>query len=238
MKKTLNWLLPALMTLLFLPQPTWGQSPGTVRKNYEAIDLYKQEQFYESYKLFTESLADEPFHPLLHLNLGMSYIANEEQDKALKAFRSAKTMAEQSQNRDFLYFALFDLGTAQAMTGDVENALQNFQKGLALKPGDKDIRENIEKMWQAQQGEGQGDSESNDPNQEQNDGEGEQQEDEQRQDGQGDEQQKKKPKPFDSQELTKDDVRKILEEIKNQEQKIRAEVYEGKSKSKPREKDW
>ena len=52
------------------------------------------------------------------------------------------------------------------------------------------------------------------------------------------EKKKKKPQPFKSKELTKDDVRKILEEIKNQEQKIRAEVYEGKGKSQPRDKDW
>ncbi|MCB0407438.1 MAG: hypothetical protein KDD34_04480, partial [Bdellovibrionales bacterium] len=76
----------------------------------------------------------------------------------------------------------------------------------------------------------------NDPSK---DGEGDPQKKDQNQQGQDNkEQQKKKPKPFDSKELTKDDVRKILEEIKNQEQKIRAEVYEGQGKDKPRDKDW
>ena len=50
---------------------------------------------------------------------------------------------------------------------------------------------------------------------------------------------KKKEKPkFDSQNLTKEDVRKILEELKSQEQKIRAKEYGTKGKESSSDKDW
>lgn len=229
-----------LLFIVLFSFPVFGQSPQTVGKNNKAIDSYQSEQYYEAYKLFNESLAEEPFHPLLHLNLGMAFHVNEESEKALQAFVVASELAARSGNKEFQYFSLFDLGTAKAMAGDIPEALVNFQKALALKPGDKDVRENIEKMWQSQGGKGKGDNSSDQKQKsdEQQDGENPQEPKDQKDKGQGEDQKKQKPKPFKSKDLTKDDVRKILEEIKNQEQKIRAEVYEGKGKSKPRDKDW
>ncbi|MGZ5280485.1 MAG: tetratricopeptide repeat protein, partial [Pseudobdellovibrionaceae bacterium] len=51
---------------------------------------------------------------------------------------------------------------------------------------------------------------------------------------------KNKPQPqkFKSGELTQGDVNKILGEIKQQEQKIRAEFNKKETKDEPRDKDW
>jgi tetratricopeptide (TPR) repeat protein len=49
---------------------------------------------------------------------------------------------------------------------------------------------------------------------------------------------KYKPRPFKGQELSEGDVKKILGEIKQQEQKIRSEYNRKEVKEQPRDKDW
>lgn len=235
-----------ITSLMFVLAPAaLAVSPGTVRLNNEGVEHYQNEQFYEAYKKFAESLGEEPFDPYLQSNLGHSFLNNEEKEKALAAFKAAKDLAEKSGDREAIYGTKFNLATMYATTGNVPGALKLFQECLDMDPGEEGVqlvRENIEKMWQSQQGQGQGgQDDQKQKNQDQQDGEGQQDQQKQQDPNQGEQQQeqkKKKPKPFDSKQLTKDDVRKILEELKNQEQKIRAEVYEGQGKERPRDKDW
>lgn len=49
---------------------------------------------------------------------------------------------------------------------------------------------------------------------------------------------KPQPQEFKSEELSKSDVNKILDEIRQQEQKIRMDFQRKESKEKPREKSW
>ena len=49
---------------------------------------------------------------------------------------------------------------------------------------------------------------------------------------------KPQPKKFKSEELSEGDVKKILQELKQQEQKIRAEFNRKEVKEQPRDKDW
>lgn len=49
---------------------------------------------------------------------------------------------------------------------------------------------------------------------------------------------KYKPRPFNGKELTEGDVKKILGELKQQEEKIRAEFNRKEVKEQPRDKDW
>ncbi|MBC7370947.1 MAG: tetratricopeptide repeat protein [Bdellovibrionaceae bacterium] len=49
---------------------------------------------------------------------------------------------------------------------------------------------------------------------------------------------KPQPKKFDSKDLSEGDVKKILQELKQQEQKIRAEFNRKEVKEQPRDKDW
>jgi Ca-activated chloride channel family protein len=49
---------------------------------------------------------------------------------------------------------------------------------------------------------------------------------------------KYKPRPFQGKELSEGDVKKILGELKQQEEKIRAEFNRKEMKEQPRDKDW
>jgi len=50
--------------------------------------------------------------------------------------------------------------------------------------------------------------------------------------------QKPQPKPFQSPDLSPGDVKKILEELDRQEQRVRAEYNKKQVKERPRDKDW
>lgn len=219
---------------------TWAVTPGTIEKNNEGILKFQKEDYYGSYQKFVESLSEEPFHPLLHLNLGLSYYSNQEPEKALKSFQSALRLAEEQAAPEFVFVALFNTAAAYSTSGEIDKALELYQRALEIKPGDKKVRENIEKIWQSQQGGGKGSSDDQKKKSQQEDQQqGEGQDNQEPQDPeQGEKPQQKDTKPFESKELSKDDVRKILEEIKNQEQKIRADIYEGKAKDSPKAKDW
>ena len=217
-------------------------SPSTIETNNEGILAYDKEDYYGSYQKFAETLAAEPFHPLIHLNIGMTYYINEEPEKAIFSFTTALEMAGRESNEEHLFYALFNTAAALSTAGKIDEALALYQKALSLQPGDKNVRENIEKIWQAQQGGGKGGSDDQKdkkpPDQDDQEGQGQQNQDQQDPNQGKEQKKKKKPKPFESKELSKDDVRKILEEIKNQEQKIRADMYEGKAKDSPKAKDW
>jgi Ca-activated chloride channel family protein len=210
-----------ILSLSMQPISAFAVSPSTIEKNNEGILKYDKEDYYGSYQSFLETLSDEPFHPLIHLNLGMTYFQNEEADKSVMSFLAALKLARQRDNKDHLYYSLFNLAAALSSANEIDRALALYQEALTIRPGDKDVRENIEKIWQAQQGGGKGKNEDKDKkpqDKDQQDGSGNQ-DDQQQEPDQGESRQQKKPKPFESKELSKDDVRKILEEIKNQEQK-------------------
>ncbi|MEO0335280.1 MAG: tetratricopeptide repeat protein [Pseudomonadota bacterium] len=232
------WFACPLFFSSLYPNFAVAMGPGTIEKNNEGILRFQKEDYYGSYQKFAESLSEAPFNPSIHLNLGLSYYKNEEKDKALQSFQSALKMAQEQGLQEPLFAALFNTAAAHSVSGEIDMALQLYQQALKLKPGDKQVRENIEKIWQAQQGGGKGEGEDKDKKPNDQD-ENQQAGADQNQDPQnGKEPDKKKPKPFESKDLSQDDVRKILEEIKNQEQKIRADVYEGKAKDSPNAKDW
>lgn len=221
--------------------PAFAVTPSTIETNNEGILKYDSEDYYGSYQNFAETLAEEPFHPLIHLNIGLTYFANEENEKAFLSFTSALELAMQSKDEQHLFYALFNSAAMLSTNGEIDKALALYQRALEIRPGDKDVRENIEKIWQAQQGGGKGsdkDQKNKDKQDEQKDGQGQDQQQQPQDPQDGQDKGKKKPKPFESKELSKDDVRKILDEIKNQEQKIRADIYEGKAKDSPKLKDW
>lgn len=234
----------AFISGLFFASLAFGADPKTVRTNDEAIEKYKTENYYEAYRLFAESLAQDPLNVYLHENLALTFLKNEEKDKALSSFRGALSLALAEPDPQALFVAHFNLATFLASEGKIDEALTHFQNALEVRPQDPLVRENIEKMWQSQQGQGKGGNpqdQQNQQNQQQQDQNGQGEQDKPQDnpsEGEKPEQKQNKPKPFDSQELSQDDVRKILDELKNQEQKIRANVYEGQGKEKPRDKDW
>jgi tetratricopeptide (TPR) repeat protein len=198
----------------------------TVKENNKGVQKLKSEETQVAYEKFLYALNLEPFNSDIRLNLGLTFEHNKEPEKAAKEYMSAYRY---SIKEDQQFIALFNAGNAFRDAKNNDMALQAYQKALTIKPDSKDVKKNIELMWQGGGG-GGGSGENQNPNENQQPGDSGQQPPQQ--------QQKPKPKEFDSEKLTQKDVNKILEELKNQEQEIRAKEYEKGSKSVPKDKDW
>jgi len=232
------------LILLLVSSGACATTLNSYWKNRQGIKKLEDKSYFNAYQSFTKALENDPLNPELHLNLALTFETNEELEKAEQGYKSAlKLLPENSQRR---FEALYNLGEVLGKEKKIDEALKYYQAALEMAPDSKEIKTNIELLWQ---GGGQGQGQDQNQNQDQkgqnkqqnagNDGQDQKQKKPQDGDEQKDQkEQKKQPKPFSSQELTAQDVKKILDEIKNQEQAIRAQEYEREVKDAPRGKDW
>lgn len=205
-------------------------------RNRDGVKKFKAESYLGAHQAFLKALENDPMNPEIHLNLALTYQVNEEFDKAEKAYLSALHLLPENSPRRFE--ALFNLGVAYGKQRKLDEALKSYQAALDLYPESKEVKTNIELLFQGGGGGGKGENKDKDKkdkdskDQDKNEKDGK----DQPKDYQSGKDQK--PKPFDSKDLSPQDVKKILDEVKNQEQSIRAEEYERNTKEVPRNKDW
>ncbi len=206
--------------------------------NSQGLIHYQGKLFFQSYQDFLKALEEEPFNPDLQMNLGLTFAQNEEWDKAEKAFVSSYQLSKGDKEREFM--SLFNIGVVRGQKGDIDGALQAYQSALEIEPESLEVKTNIELLFQ---GQGKGGGKSGKQG-----GKGDDKDDQQKQNDSHEnndknqdkkyEQPKQQPKQFQSKDLNKEDVRKILDEIQNQEQSIRAKEYDKGAKERKNDKDW
>lgn len=202
-----------------------AQNLSAVNANRKGVTQLTEGQSYSAMNEFLNALESEPFNAIVHLNLGLAFEMNKEPDKAHKEYQQALKYAKDPETR---FFANFNSGQ---VVGDsnVDLALSYYQAALEDNPNSLETKQNIELLTQQSQGKGKGNKKDQKDNSE----------DDQEQDpnAQRTNEPREKPKPFDSKEMTEDDVKRILQELKNQEQSIRAR-QEKQGKEAPLGKDW
>jgi Ca-activated chloride channel family protein len=216
-----------------------------IRRNNEGVKKFETEKPLEAYDRFTEALIDLPQAAEVHLNIGTSFLSRKEYDKALSeytlAIQSAK--GESKRAREARFRALFNSAVAQAEMKKVEPALELYQKALEIYPDSVETKTNIELLTQSggQGGSGGENDQKQNEKKDQDQGQGNDQQQQQQQQ-QKQQQGQKKPnpqtKPFKSEDLTEQDVGRILEELKRQEEQIRAKMQREGAKDVPPDKDW
>lgn len=209
-----------------------------IRHNNSAVDAIVREDLPQAEQMLLQTMATDPFNPILHLNLGFVFEAQKQYEKARKEYESVLRI--QGVPEELRFMAHFNAGNAAAQDKKKEVALAHYQAALDIQPDSIETKTNIELLLKQGGGpsQGQGGGSGDKESQEQKDKQGGQQpnDPQQPQDNQKNEK-GNKPK-FDSDKLTKEDVRKILDELKSQEKKIRALEYGTKSKEGPPGKDW
>lgn len=238
MKKLMrtSTLLVFSLELIFasLSVPAFAWDLRGIRRNNEGVARFRDEKINDAYDRFAQGLGDLPFQAELHYNLGRTYFENKEYEKSIKESLATERLAG---NAELKFHALFQAGTAAASMKKIEEALAFYQRALEFKPDSKETKTNIELLLADGQGGGQGDQQQQqqqgDQQKEPQDGNGQQQQ--QQQSGQ---QQRPTPRPFKSENLGKKDVENILDELKQQEEQIRAKFQREGAKDAPREKDW
>lgn len=155
--------------------------------------------------------------------------------------------------------ATYNLGVYYHMAKNVGKALEYYQKALDIAsendhPGPLEIKTNIELLAPGP-GEGEGEGEQKegqdqgDQDKESKDGKGnkdkEQKEeqdskdkDKEKKDKPSNEKNNDKKKPFDQKQMSMEDLKRIMDELKQQEQAIRAKTQGKGSPNESREKDW
>ena len=187
---------------------------------------------YSAYRHLLNAIERESFDPRLYLNLGLAFEFNGEWEKSFLAYENAQKYSGEDPKINFL--SLYNAARIRGHQKKIPEALRLYQGALEIWPDSVEVKTNIElltAMSAQQQSGGNGKGDGN-PNKDKEGSQSDQiKEDGPIQNG------REIPSSFQSRELSEDDVRRILEEIKNQEQKIRAKENK-KAKERPRAKDW
>ena len=213
---------------------------GKIWRNNNAVRMQAQEKKTESFDEFAQLLAKEPFNPVFEFNMGTGFLSIGDVEKARKILK--KQVEIQGLDPQIAFFANYNLGVLAGAEQNIDEALKYYQKALEYVPDSLEVKTNIELLIQNGQGQknqkqqGKGKSkddqkQSGDPqDQDKKDGEEEEPEPQEF----TNKEQKGKPKP----KMSPEDVKKILEELKKQEQRIRAKHDRKGKKEKTRDKNW
>lgn len=241
-------------------QPYELTSVGALFEDQAATRLIQAERYEDALGVYVDMLEREPQKPQIHSNVGVIMAQIQKEEDALKSWQYALKLAADNKDLATLFAVNFNLGVYYGAKKNVDEALKYYQAALDIVPTSIETKTNIELLTQAQQQDGKGDSQNQDQNQkdqnqskdskdQQNkdqqkdqDGKDNQKKDPKDQDGQEDKKRensaKYKPRPFKGDQLNENDVKKILGELRNQEQKIRANFDKKEQKDSGHEKDW
>lgn len=231
---------------------------NAIQLNNQGADFLKNQNYTAAQERFILGLAKAPFWPEVHINLGLSFYGLNQVEKAEASFNTALKL---SNSDEIKFVALFNLAELNGKAKKVDIALNYYQQALQLNPSSIETKTNIELLIQDQQGGGQGENKDEDKDQQGKDNKDENKDSEGKDKKENEEQKesdkdkdkdkdkendkpkqygknKPQPKQFKSENLTPGDVNKILGELRQQEQKIRAEFNKKTGKEKPRDKDW
>lgn len=218
----------------------FAQSPKTVYQNNEAIGLLGEEgRSFEAKQILQEQVIEHPDLGELKYNYGQVFEKSNDADDAIREYLGA---AKNSKDGGLQFQAFFNAARLYGEKKEIPNALKYYQLALDLKPDSIETKTNIELLMKSGGGGGGGkDNQKQDSNNQQDkkEGEGDPKKDQPQPQGQKPQQQpKKQPQKFKSQELSEQDVRRILDELKRQEDGIRKKLNDQKPQESPIGKDW
>lgn len=227
-----------------------GKGPRYYWNLNQAATYLEKGQASEAISLLMQQLEDHPFDIYLLFNLGSSFHLLKENEKANGIYKDveksiAKIPPEEllKKIRKIRFFLLFNLGFLAAQDKKTDLAIEYYQKALDIYPNSREAKANIELLTN-QNGGSSGEKEEQDKDGDKGDNKDDkEQKDEEKNKPQKNEDGKNKEKPmptpqkFDSKELSKDDVRRILQELERQEGQIWQRMNE-KPQEQQLDKDW
>ncbi len=238
-------VLMVLLPLVFMNLVACKSYESDRLNNKSAKKLVKKKNF-EAYEGFLAALSHAPYNPLYRLNLSLSQAAREDLDKSIQELRLMERWLEKNPSHyppEVQFEIFYNLGTLLGLNQQVEPALDIYQRALKLRPGDAKIRNNIEVFLTQQSQSGKSDKSGEGK-------EGEKGSESENQQGKGDEDKEQDgevpegaPEKGETtngkpQDLTEEEMEQIIEEIENQEQKVRGKIDRQSPKEAPNGKAW
>lgn len=253
--------LRLFLTLMFLfsaTSATSGELNG-VFENNRGVGRFIEKKPVEAFDRFANALGELPYAADVHYNLATAFLANQEYPKAITEYTEAIRNAQgtSAADRETRFRSYFNMAQAYAAQKQIDEALETYQLALNENPDSIETKTNIELLTAQNQGDGKGDKDQQDPsNKDPKQGnQGDQKKDQKdpkddpkKQDPKDGKDQKDKqenqpkpkptPRPFDSKQISPKEVGTILDELKRQEEQIRAKMQNDKVKDGPVGKDW
>lgn len=243
--KLVSWLF---VTSLFLNSEVslaWTFSPNSFLSTLLASRNLKAEKYEAARDEAILALKKEPFAPEHHLNLGLALEGLGQVQKAIGSYKMAEELAQEQNNPALLFQARYNQGEILGKAKKINEALESYQKALEINPMSAETKINIELLLQQQQGgkgDGEGEDKNNQDNKDDKDNKGGEGKDQKKNKDPQDVKQSKEYKPnrFKAENLSEDDAKKILEELKRQEKNIHEnfDKQNQMNKDAPNDKDW
>jgi tetratricopeptide (TPR) repeat protein len=212
--------------------PVMSQDASIVKKNNSAVGKIGEEKFLEAYTYLVDGIMEDGDVAEMHYNLGIVFEGMKDEEKAVLEYEAS---VERTEDKDLSFRAHFNAGRVFGAQARIDEALEHYQKALDLKPDSVETKANIELLLKKEQGGGKSQQEKN----ENGKGKSESQEKENEGKERRKELQPNKPQKYKGKNISAKDVKKILEELKRQEEKIRGKVLNKDSQEEESvEKDW
>jgi len=211
-----------------------GELHGII-KNNEGVSRYDKGKPMDAYGFFTDALGDVPFAPEVQFNIGDTFLQMKDFDKAISQYKLAIRLApgKSKREQEVRFRSLFNIAAVLASQNKVDEALETYQRALEIKPDSIETKTNMELLTQGGGGGGKGDKDSKDKK---DDGDSGQDQNKNPQNFSN--KQKNEPQPYKGKDLSRQDVDRILDELKQQEEAIRAKDQHEGGKDAPPDKDW
>ena len=252
----LRILLFVLCLLSFIP--SYSQSERSlVRRGNRDIE---KERYHDAEIKYRKALEENRLMEEAGFNLGNSLYL---QDKYQEADSQYFDIASRAKNDSLKEASYYNLGNSFYKSEQYDGAVQAYKQALRINPDDEDARYNLamaqkklkdsegqnggqnqdqqNQNQQNQNQQNQNQQNQNQQNQQQNQDEQQgQEQQQQQQQGQQDEQQDGEQQEAQQMNISKDDAERMLEALKNNEQKTLQKVQESKTKGQKVkiDKDW
>jgi tetratricopeptide (TPR) repeat protein len=216
---------------------------------------YEENNFKDAEVDYMKALEKNPESLKSQYNLGGALYKQENYEDASKLYNNLASIGSEKVNTADSYY---NLGNTLLKAQKYPESIEAYKNALRLNPGDMDAKYNLEyakKMLKDQQEQEQNQDQNQDQDkkdeeqkdqdkkdqqqqdQEQKDQEQQEQNQDQQKQEQNQQQQQQQPQP---QQISKQDAERMLEALKNDENKTleKVKLQQGKGKAKKVEKDW
>ena len=227
------------LTLLLLLS-VCGMSQSSHDLLMEGDELYKKEQFNLAEEKYRKAKAKDKTGKASY-NLGNSLTAQERYEEAANQFSNAAAMSD---NPEVKSKALYNLGNTHFRNQKFKESVDAYKSALSVNQDDPQTKQNLmmaKKMLRVQEQQQQ--QQQQDQNKEEQDQQDQQDQQEQQQSEDQNQPKEEKEQPQSAEEsekkdLDKEDARKLLEIIDNEEKKVQEKLRKMKGNSSKPKKDW
>jgi len=208
-------------------------------------DAFKAGKYKEALQFYHSAETDLPESPELEYNMACALSQDGVYEEAVERY----TKAMNAQDINFEAGTHYNLGNTHFRMEDYQSAIQSYQNSLELVPENVDAKYNLElarkklkeqikpqEKEQEQQQQQQQEQEQEKKEEEQQQEKKQQKQQEQQE--QQDQEQEQKPQPDEQKEMSKEDAERILNALKNDEEKIQKQLKREQEQGQGGGKDW